>query len=253
MVLKDIVTVATSYLQRYDIPVETIYTIFKTMMEQLYRKAIFKSLITTVRLTPSSPFYVVLPSDFYDSLEVMASAIATSGAYPLRDLRSVEVLVGLYGTRNLSYIQTSYSPSAPIGYVVAAPQDVFNDPTSIIPPADKAQKSLIFFPPLDTSYYEIVLTYLQRVLLSGVTLTDNYENPLMRDYPEWVALELAWRLAMVVRDTDSLNILKALAQEKFLEVKAMESALWLEPHPTLHIVPQRIKLKPLPGPKHPES
>jgi hypothetical protein len=108
--------------------------------------------------------------------------------------------------------------------------------------------SLNVFPPMDTTQYELSLLYYPVPPLTIGGITDAYESPLMRKYPDYVLYEMIFRCYTLLRDFEAAQVFKQLADEKFLEAKANEAREVLTPPKTLHLVSMKFKRQPLPGP-----
>lgn len=229
-----------------------IYRLLISMHKETFQRANFYSLTETAILEPSSNWTFVLPSDFGDDLSVMVVGKNRIFASPIYPFTSKNDYYATVGTRNLAYINSTYSPSIPYAYYIGVPSSVWTNYSGIIAADKENLLSMNVFPPMDTTQYELSLLYYPVPPLTIGGITDAYESPLMKKYPDYVLYEMLFRCYTLLRDIEAAQVFKQLADEKFLEAKANEAKEVLTPPKTLHLTTMKFKRQPLPGPAVPE-
>jgi len=231
---KELWEVAMSTMRVTDVPMHVGALVFKQMIEDLQRHAFFNSLMKTIRLTDFTQGWgCILPEDFYDDDTVaVLSRTSTRLTLPLTPAKSADTFLAYLGNASLEYLNQCIVATLPVLYCIEKPSVVFNDAVKVFG-ADTDKVHLIVYPPIDTSLYEVMMTYIMKIVPENVH--EDYTNVLMQKYPEWIQFEFIWRLATSVRDLELANIYKELAVQKYLEVKATEVKEKLTPAPTLKL------------------
>jgi len=229
-----------------------IYRLLISMHRETFQRATFYSLTETAILEPSSNWTFVLPADFGDDLSVMVVGKNRIFATPIFPFTSKNDYYGIVGTRDLQYINNFYSPTIPYAYYIGVPAEVWTNYTGIIQSGKEDLLSLNVFPPADITQYELSLLYYPIPPLTIAGITDAYESPLMKKYPDYVLYEMIYRCYALLRDFEAAQMFKALADQKFLDAKANEVREVLTPPKTLHLVAMKFRRQPLPGPAVPQ-
>lgn len=233
MTFEELWDVAIATMRVTDVPMHIGKLIFKQMIEDLQRHAYFNSLMKTMRVSvPEHGWGVALPEDFYDDdTVIVVSKVESRAAYPLIPCKSADMFVAYMGNARLENLRNQTIPTLSTLYCIEKPSAVYEDADSIFDKIDVPH--LLLFPPLDNSLYEVLLTYVMKIVPENVH--ESYTNVLMQKYPEWIQFEFIWRLATSVRDFELAQIYRDLAAAKFLEVKATEVKEKLTPAPTLKL------------------
>lgn len=238
-----------AHIRRADISRDEFNKMLPNILKSLWRTINFYSLSKSEKLIPSSSWTFPTPSDFWDDISIIAiSSQVTTASYYINPVTSSSDFLLLLGSRDLSYLNSYHSPSLPSWYYIGTPSKLFANYTGIIDTGKEDLKSIIVFPPLDTSRYELFLTYYPDVVIIPTEVTDDYEHPLMAKYSEWVFYEVLWRIYAQFRDFEAASNFKAIAAEKLLEVKAIEAREILEPTKTLHLVSHQLSRRRTKGP-----
>ena len=249
----DLVELIYAHTGMRDKPARTdIYRLLITVHKETFQRASFYSLSEAATLTPSSNWTFPLPDDFGDDISVMVLGKNRIFASPIFAFTSKNDYLASVGTRNLSYLNTTYSPTIPYAYYIAVPADLWTNYSDIIEAGKETALSLNIFPPMNTDQYEISIMFYPMPPVSIAGIVDTYESSLMRKYPDYVLYEMLYRCYALLRDFEAVQVYKQLADEKFLEAKANEAREVLSPAKTLHLSHIKFRRKPMPGPAVPQ-
>jgi len=234
----------SQHLRRQDIERDVFNRILATILPSLFRRFNFYSLASHAYLAQSNPWCAVLPEDYYDNISlVVISKERRTVTVTLTHILSINDFITLYGTNDMLYLKELYTPTIPMYYAIGEPAKVFANTETEIPPDEQNLRSVLLYPPMDTSLYQLSLLYYSASNINVPQITDDYEHPLMRKYPEWVLYEVLWRMCAQLRDLEGLQIFKNLADEKFIEAKLAEIREATSPPLSLHLKSAPVKIK----------
>jgi hypothetical protein len=238
------------HLARQDIARDVFNRLLTVVLPSLFRKYNFYSLAKHTYLAPTNPWSVPVPADFYDDISLIVVGKTNQVAYvSVRPFLSANDFIALYSTADLTYLAQIYSPTLPMYYLLATPSDIFQNIGTQIPPEEQGSKSILLYPPIDHTLYQLSFLYYPMAVLVPHQVTDDYEHPLMRKYGEWVMYEMLWRMALQLKEFDMATAIKNLADEKFLEAQMVEVREANTPPLTLHLQPFSRRVRIWEGPK----
>jgi hypothetical protein len=238
------------HLGRQDISRDVFNRLLCVVLPALFRKYNFYSLAKHTYLQPTNHWSVPVPDDYYDNISLIVIAKDTRTAYvPLSHLLSVNDFIALYSTSDLEYLSQIYSPTIPMYYIIATPSDIFKNIGDRIPLEEQDRKSILLYPPIDNSLYQLSFLYYPLGVVTPNQITDDYEHPLMQKYGEWVMYEMLWRIAVQLKEFDTATAIKNLADEKFIEARLSEAREANTPPLTLHLQRYAQRVRITEGPK----
>jgi len=251
-----IVEIVQSHIRRSDITRADISRAYYQFLLSLPSKGYFGDLDITTKLSLDNNYAAPLPSDFYDDIAVFVTRKDASTSIKLLPFMTEADFLLMTGTRNLTYINSTYAPTLPSFYLIAKPADVFTDIGSIIPETIQTQKCVIVYPPIDTNIYELNLQYISDGGIKSINpleIPDNYTHPIADRYPDWVIYSLCYIVSLQIRDFEGAAFFKQLMDEEWLKVKAAEAERKMSPWWQIGMKQFVTPLvRPAPGPRHPQ-